>query len=97
MATPTAPALDVDRVEVVYGKARAVNGATVRVPEASITAIVGPNGAGKTSLLRAVSGLLPVPPGRSAFAAAASMDSPSARSRRSASRTSRRAGGSSRR
>jgi branched-chain amino acid transport system ATP-binding protein len=49
--------LDIDAVEVSYGQARAVNGATVRVPRGSITAIVGPNGAGKTSLLKAVSGL----------------------------------------
>jgi len=61
------PALDIDQVEVVYGKARAVNGATVRVPETSITAIVGPNGAGKTSLLRAISGLQPVAAGTIRF------------------------------
>jgi branched-chain amino acid transport system ATP-binding protein len=52
--------LEVDGIEVAYGKARAVNGATVEVPQGSITAIVGPNGAGKTSLLKAVSGLQPI-------------------------------------
>ena len=52
--------LDVDDIEVTYGKARAVNGATVRVPRGSITAIVGPNGAGKTTLLKAVCGLQPL-------------------------------------
>jgi len=52
--------LDVDDIEVAYGKARAVNGATVRVPRGSITAIVGPNGAGKTTLLKAVCGLQPL-------------------------------------
>jgi branched-chain amino acid transport system ATP-binding protein len=52
--------LDVDDIEVSYGKARAVNGATVRVPRGSITAIVGPNGAGKTTLLKAVCGLQPL-------------------------------------
>jgi branched-chain amino acid transport system ATP-binding protein len=56
--------LDVDEVEVTYGKARAVNGATVRVPRGSITAIVGPNGAGKTTLLKAVCGLQPVRSGQ---------------------------------
>ena len=60
MAIVTPPALEAEQVEVAYGKARAVNGATVRVHEASITAIVGPNGAGKTSLLRAISGLQPL-------------------------------------
>ena len=52
--------LEVDDIEVTYGKARAVNGATVRVPRGSITAIVGPNGAGKTTLLKAVCGLQPL-------------------------------------
>ena len=52
--------LDVDDIEVTYGKARAVNGATVRVPRGSSTAIVGPNGAGKTTLLKAVCGLQPL-------------------------------------
>ncbi len=54
------PLLDVDDIEVTYGKARAVNGATVRVRRGSITAIVGPNGAGKTTLLKAVCGLQPL-------------------------------------
>src|SRR5258706_14347102 len=61
----TAPALlDIDSIEVTYGKARAVNGATVRVPRGSITAIVGPNGAGKTTLLKAVCGLVPLRAGQ---------------------------------
>ena len=56
--------LDVEEVEVAYGKARAVNGASVRVPRGSITAIVGPNGAGKTTLLKAVCGLQPLRSGQ---------------------------------
>ena len=56
--------LDVENIEVSYGKARAVNGATVRVERGSITAIVGPNGAGKTSLLKAVCGLQPLRSGQ---------------------------------
>ena len=56
--------LEVDEIEVTYGKARAVNGATVRVPRGSITAIVGPNGAGKTTLLKAVCGLVRLRTGR---------------------------------
>jgi branched-chain amino acid transport system ATP-binding protein len=58
MASPTL--LEVDAIEVTYGKARAVNGATLSVPAGSITAIVGPNGAGKTTLLKAVCGLQPL-------------------------------------
>jgi branched-chain amino acid transport system ATP-binding protein len=60
--------LEVGQIEVAYGKARAVNGATIRVAEGSITAIVGPNGAGKTSLLKAVSGLQPIRAGQIGFA-----------------------------
>ena len=56
--------LHVDDIEVTYGKARAVNGATVRVARGSITAIVGPNGAGKTTLLKAVCGLSPLRSGQ---------------------------------
>src|SRR2546423_12761372 len=61
----TAPALlDIDSIEVTCGKARAVNGATVRIARGSITAIVGPNGAGKTPLLKAVCGLQPLRAGQ---------------------------------
>jgi branched-chain amino acid transport system ATP-binding protein len=66
--TTAAPALlEIGNVEVTYGKARAVNGASVHVPEGSITAIVGPNGAGKTTLLKAVSGLQPLRAGEIRF------------------------------
>jgi branched-chain amino acid transport system ATP-binding protein len=46
-------------VEVRFGQAVAVAGASLEVPRGSWVALVGPNGAGKTSLLRAVMGLLP--------------------------------------
>jgi len=59
--------LEVEQIEVAYGRARAVNGATVRVAEGSITAIVGPNGAGKTSLVKAVSGLVAIRAGQIHF------------------------------
>jgi branched-chain amino acid transport system ATP-binding protein len=65
--TVATPLLETEHVEVTYGKARAVNGATIRVPVGSITAIVGPNGAGKTSLLKAISGLQPVGSGTIRF------------------------------
>jgi branched-chain amino acid transport system ATP-binding protein len=67
MAAMGTALLEVDQIEVAYGRARAVNGATVRVAEGSITAIVGPNGAGKTSLLKAVSGLQPIRAGQIRF------------------------------
>ena len=67
MPAGATPLLEVEHIEVAYGTARAVNGATVRVTEGSITAIVGPNGAGKTSLLKAVSGLQAIRAGQIRF------------------------------
>ena len=67
MPAGATPLLEVEHIEVAYGRARAVNGATVRVTEGSITAIVGPNGAGKTSLLKAVSGLQAIRAGQIHF------------------------------
>ena len=52
--------LEARGVEVRYGLARAVNGASIQVQRGTITAIVGPNGAGKSSLLKAISGLVPL-------------------------------------
>ena len=65
--TPTDAVLEVEQIEVAYGRARAVNGATVHVAPGSMTAIVGPNGAGKTSLLKAVCGLVPISAGQIRF------------------------------
>ena len=61
------PALLIDSLEVRYGQARAVNGASIRVPAGQVIGIVGPNGAGKSSLLKAVSALVPVVGGRIEF------------------------------
>src|SRR5262245_9550905 len=66
-ADGSTPLLEVDQIELAYGPARAVNGATVHVAEGSITAIVGPNGAGKTSLVKAVCGLQPIRAGAIRF------------------------------
>ncbi|MFM7567136.1 MAG: ABC transporter ATP-binding protein [Betaproteobacteria bacterium] len=61
------PALVIDSLDVRYGQARAVNGASVTVPAGKVIGIVGPNGAGKSSLLKAVSALVPVTAGRIQF------------------------------
>ena len=96
MPARATPLLEVDQIEVAYGKARAVNGATVRVAEGSITAIVGPNGAGKTSLAQGRLGATAHPGGTDPLPRRADRRrSPSARSLRSASRTSRKADASS--
>jgi branched-chain amino acid transport system ATP-binding protein len=52
--------LEVRDVSVYLGKARVVDRASLAVPRGATVALVGPNGAGKTSLLRAISGLVPI-------------------------------------
>jgi branched-chain amino acid transport system ATP-binding protein len=56
--------LEVRDVSVYLGKARVVDRASLAVPRGATVALVGPNGAGKTSLLRAISGLLPISEGQ---------------------------------
>jgi branched-chain amino acid transport system ATP-binding protein len=51
--------LEVGSVTVYYGKALAVEEASLRVGSGEWVALVGPNGAGKTTLLKAVLGLVP--------------------------------------
>ena len=43
-----------------YGKAEVIKGVTIEVPEGSVVSIIGGNGAGKSTILRAISGLLPI-------------------------------------
>ncbi len=57
--------LAVHNLEVVYEDVMlVVKGASIRIPEHGIVALLGANGAGKTSLLRAMTGLLDVHRGR---------------------------------
>jgi len=51
--------LEIKNVEVRYGQALAVAGASLRVAPGAWVALVGANGAGKTSLVRAIVGLIP--------------------------------------
>lgn len=51
--------LEVADLSVAYGKAPAVDGVTLTVPQGAIVTVIGANGAGKTTLLNAVMGLLP--------------------------------------
>ncbi|WP_460451108.1 ATP-binding cassette domain-containing protein [Alsobacter sp. SYSU BS001988] len=52
-------ALQVENVEVVYGKAQALQGVSLHVHEGEFVSVVGLNGAGKTTLFNAISGLTP--------------------------------------
>ena len=49
--------LQVNDLEVKYGKAKALDGISLNVEEGEIVSIVGANGSGKTTLLRTISGL----------------------------------------
>lgn len=51
------PLLEVDNLEVQYGRTAALRGVSVRVAEGEVVGIIGPNGAGKTTLLNTIVGL----------------------------------------
>ena len=53
-----APLLEIQNLEICYGKARVVKGVSFQVERGDCVAVVGANGAGKTSILRAVMGLV---------------------------------------
>jgi phosphate transport system ATP-binding protein len=44
--------IDVEGVDFHYGKAKALHGITLKIPEKKVTAFIGPSGCGKSTLLR---------------------------------------------
>jgi branched-chain amino acid transport system ATP-binding protein len=54
-------------VTIHYETAEAVRGVTLEVEEGAVVGIIGANGAGKSTILKAVSGLLPLTGGRIYF------------------------------
>lgn len=61
----TAAALEFDRVSFAYpGGSTALEDVTLRVEPGEFLAIIGPNGGGKSTLLKMITGLLPVQRGR---------------------------------
>jgi branched-chain amino acid transport system ATP-binding protein len=60
--------LEVENLDVRYGRTHAVKGLSLTVAETEIVTVLGANGAGKTSLLRALQGLVPIAGGRIRFA-----------------------------
>jgi branched-chain amino acid transport system ATP-binding protein len=55
--------LKVNSLTVQYGKALALHGVSLEVAEGAVVSLVGANGAGKTTILRALSGLIPLTSG----------------------------------
>lgn len=52
-----------------FGGTRAVDGVDLAVAPGEVFGLLGPNGAGKTTAIRAITTLLPVPPGWSGSSA----------------------------
>jgi branched-chain amino acid transport system ATP-binding protein len=55
--------LRVKDIIVHYGKAVALNGVSLEVPKGTVVTIIGANGAGKSTILKALSGLVPLSSG----------------------------------
>ena len=59
--------LKVSGLTKIFGGLRAVDNASLEVPEGRIVALIGPNGAGKTTLFACIAGFLPLNGGRVEF------------------------------
>ena len=59
--------LTVEKLDLFYGDAQALEGVSLEVPQGAIVAIVGANGAGKSSLIRTIAGIERARAGRIAF------------------------------
>ena len=58
-----ATVLEVERMDVFYGRIQALRGVSLHVDEGEIVTLIGANGAGKTTTVRAISGLTPAAAG----------------------------------
>lgn len=64
---PASTQLDVQGLRAAYGRLEVLHGVDLIVRSGELVAVLGANGAGKTSLLRAISGLIPVSEGTVMF------------------------------
>ena len=62
--------LEIDGLEVAYGRTVALHGVSIAVGEGQVVCLIGANGAGKTTAMRAISGLVRPRAGRVRFAGA---------------------------
>lgn len=60
---PVVPAITCTNLVYTFGETRAVDGLDLSVAPGEVFGLLGPNGAGKTTAIRAMTTLLPVPPG----------------------------------
>ncbi|QCS43478.1 ABC transporter ATP-binding protein [Natrinema versiforme] len=54
----TDPILEVDDLNVYYGKSHALTGVSLSIDQGEIYGVIGPNGAGKTTMLNAIAGFV---------------------------------------
>jgi iron complex transport system ATP-binding protein len=59
--------LTVENLVVNYGSRSVLKGVNLSLPSGSVVALIGPNGTGKSTLIRALSGVLPIHSGRMAL------------------------------
>jgi branched-chain amino acid transport system ATP-binding protein len=52
--------LDIKNITVYYGKSIAIQNVSVAVPQGAVVSIIGANGAGKSTILKALTGLVPL-------------------------------------
>jgi branched-chain amino acid transport system ATP-binding protein len=59
--------LELNHITVYYGTAEAVKDVTITIEEGAVVSVIGANGAGKSTILRAISGLVPLRSGEIEF------------------------------
>jgi len=62
--------LQIEGLEVCYGKSTALHGIDLEVAEGEVAALLGRNGSGRSTTLKAVMGMVPPVRGRVCFAGA---------------------------